>query len=1495
VKIFTLFLLRIKGVKKMPTVTVKGRGSLTLTDLNDAIVSGTEPSNPTNGTLWVDESVDPNLIKRWQTGTGWVVIGEIMNEGTGTVITSHTTTLGNMADDNIIDITERQYTKDKITEIIGYAQPNATATLPTTATLDSSGKGSFYNSRKSALNAGISSSDTAIWTGTTTYGATYDALVTKYNALKTYLEGLTPVDVWDVSSTNKNTNVTVVKDTWRTNWQDYYQAELNLDNATAKKLQDNIGAINIGGRNYVLNSNFAKVLASWATWGTATTRAVEDVTGNTSITKALHLVLTGSNQGVTQKVYLKTNTDYTLSYDLKVVTGTLGIQLALYNGTTYTYNSSNYKTANTDYTRYSYTFNSGTNTEVSIQVGVGSTALTALEMFISNIKLEQGNKMTAYTTAPEDLEGRVVTVEQATTSDAITSTVTSSATYLRDLTTARLDLTAVKKVRYIRDYVAGNTVNSTNHWVEIKAMAGYTNRALNILPTTNSTASATNLSYITNGDISSATYWAGGVGNISEYVQVDLGAVYDDIEFIQVWHYYSDARTYHGTKTQISEDGTNWTTIFDSSISGEYKETGNGRVTPVNLGLNINSQGINMTNTAEAGLMTINPTFTQWNASNYPYGMSVWGTGNTYGKKETTLTRSGGSALRFNGMTVNDAGAGLASYFKSNIANQKYVTLELDFYVVPIMVNSVEQAQDLSGAGVLIDWTGQASYRSQATLQSMVTDTIVTGKWYSVRKVFKRPSDTTTGYTNMGGYLMANYSSLGTKADKDIVYDRLLVRQSSAEEIKAYESDLSISDMMSDLKVTPIEKETLSREWESIKSQYGQMSAQATALGVSSTAYVNAYTALDGTTPKVATEILSSMTTTYTFSSTTNRDTFKTKWNLYYSESEKLSKAITDKINQNIKDVEIGGKNLILNSTFNSYDKDTGVLDDWTGVNAKWLLKDTPDADKPSSNILTASATLNTTNPIYSVYSNYFYATLGDEFTFTIDLKVTDVTAWDVKAPFIVEFYDATSARVEYHDTYVTDMNATMVNNVWQRISYTYKVTNSTVTKGRIRLALFKNGEIFVREVKVERGNKPTDYTTAEDDMLTTITMLQNDMTLVQQAITADAITSTVMGSTTYSDAMSGYATTGDLGGYATGEQLTGVANSISGIVDGKITALQIGSTYATKSELTQTKTDITAKFSATGGMNLVKNSIGFADFTNWTGSNSSSIQTVSNQALNTLGFGSGFYFPPQSTNSLRSIYQDIPVIPNQPYTMSSYFNKTNVNDSANSDGAVYVQVFDGANTTTNIGQTRLASEYVTTGYEPYQFEVTPTQSIVRVRICAFGYADSTVTGVMFTIGDVALQWSLATGETYNTNVRLDINGIRVSQLDANLKEIGYTQITPDEFAGFYDADGDGNFEKVFYLNGDETVSKKVRALSEISMGSLKMVKVPSSPDWQTTHAYIVNDKISYGKNTYTCTIAGTSGSTPPTHTTGTATDGTVTWSFVSTSAYIGWAYIPVS
>lgn len=127
--------------------------------------------------------------------------------------------------------------------------------------------------------------------------------------------------------------------------------------------------------------------------------------------------------------------------------------------------------------------------------------------------------------------------------------------------------------RYIRDWVNGSTANTGNHWIEIQCLASGTNRCTGITATSNKTL--TNPLSATDNNTTTYAYDNSATG--AAYAQIDLGAVYTDIDTIKIYHYFADGRTYHGTKTEVSADGTTWTTIYDSAVSGEYAETSAGR------------------------------------------------------------------------------------------------------------------------------------------------------------------------------------------------------------------------------------------------------------------------------------------------------------------------------------------------------------------------------------------------------------------------------------------------------------------------------------------------------------------------------------------------------------------------------------------------------------------------------------------------------------------------------------------------------------------------------------------------------------------------------------------------------------------------------------------------------------------------------------------------------------------------------------------------------
>lgn len=1659
----------IEGVELALALKLIGSGQLSLVDLNDAIVSGTAPTNPSVGTLWVDESVTPKMLKKWN-GTSWDEMGEL-DPNLSETITDIQETLGNMANDDVLDFQERQIIKDKLLEIIGYtaydktpflstfegkvagsttvnphvskytgsatfmstsngtentqaqygnimkkdgtsfrvsqstansrsqavysfnliaeiekrfgvipksttadkvawlktnvfnlnckwhgygtsptgnkaslanwradvsswgtavtntgstptltssvvdstimqyridsngfvhfiayAEPSDGTTasslytdyveleitmadaLPTSTTLDGIGYGDFYNTRTSARLAGISTADIK-----------YVAMATKYTALKTYLDGLTPIDPWDTTVTNRDTIINVTKSAFRNAWLDYYNSAKDLITATQEQLKKNVDNIENGGTNYGSNGNFEMDITKslWKDNYVGNTVEVVDIgTEEPPHSKALHVKnTTATNGGIFQPTIFDgktaealTGKQITVSYWLKYQNIVLGdashkagrfgeliirgvksdgtygytyIRVGVNNAFDYTYTLGTNMTWNRYYATAKIDIPTGTLRVDRITFKHGIENCTG-EFWTTGIQIELGNKVSDWKQSPIDLQMRLTDVEFKISDDQVITKITTSQKYLSDFAVVnkRLDNTGVGGENLVdgSDFKVKPLMWNSAIGTLVEGTGGQPNSLL-VEKATDKTSYAFTLwgtskllkdkTYTisfeakTNGTIDQFNYiYVRGNGvadfRVSPYINVDKTNTTDfvpySVTFAPTYDLPANAGLLIGctgstapfeirkAKIEIGEKATVWTrsqTDMDNIITASV----------------------------ESGSMVTNSTFASWGGthSKYPTGMNQW-SGTFYGQRELVLTKNGGNALRFMNTGVSDAGANLASgFFKPNLANTKYIMVEVDFYV--------NSGTDLTATGILLDWMTNGSIRRQHRLQDLVQETIVTGKWYSGRKIFLRPTDTVTGYTGaMSGYLMANYSGLGTKADKDIIFDRLSIREATAEEIKAYSADLTIADMMSDMKITPIEKSTLKQTWDNIQAEYADLLSQAKASAVTYSIYDGAYSALNSTTnstPRIQTDILASMTTTYTFASTTARDNFKAKMSTYYNEALRLRRTIAD--------IVASPRNLILNSTFNQTDDD-GKPMIWkdNSFNTKWSVKD-PEDDKPTSSILYAGTTTgNTTNPVYSAHSNWFPVKQGDIFTFTLDFKTTSATAWDVKNPFIIEFWDSatTSTRVQYQDVSATNLGvSTVADNTWYRASISVQVTASTATRGRIRLALFKNGDLFIREVQVQRGNKATDYEYAPEDTSTQIFLLESRVSDVQQVISGSGIVDTIMNSVEYQLAMDGKANAESLANYATNEELEeGVAGAKS-YAEQKVADIDF-TPYVKQTEFSRTANDITAKFKSSGGINMLRNSIGFSGYDFWTPYTSASVKyplgTMQNEELDKLGFSSGFVT--YKTSTTQYLRQEVPTVIGQQYTFSFYLNKT-ADASTNAHAGVDILQSDG---TTMIRWLGLgANSGTTNGYQKFEHTFTAVTSTTIISLTGGANAEAVWTGVMFNIGDQPFQWSMHPQEVYNTNIQMDLNGIKVVQLDGGVPS-GLTVMTPSRFAGYYDVDGNGTVDttvggvdEVFRVDKDEFVMKKAVVKEEITMGTIKVIKIQSTAS--TGWAFVSN------------------------------------------------------
>ena len=135
-------------------------------------------------------------------------------------------------------------------------------------------------------------------------------------------------------------------------------------------------------------------------------------------------------------------------------------------------------------------------------------------------------------------------------------------------------------IRYIRDWLNGNSIDDENRWAEIKVTVNDTNLAsgeINIaagITPTSDISSITNISKYTDGQTDT---YASSSQSDWHYLQIDLGENNTfDAGYITVWHFYDDNRKYNH-KLEISADGTSWFTLYDSEKYGMYTETNEGK------------------------------------------------------------------------------------------------------------------------------------------------------------------------------------------------------------------------------------------------------------------------------------------------------------------------------------------------------------------------------------------------------------------------------------------------------------------------------------------------------------------------------------------------------------------------------------------------------------------------------------------------------------------------------------------------------------------------------------------------------------------------------------------------------------------------------------------------------------------------------------------------------------------------------------------------------
>ena len=212
-----------------------------------------------------------------------------------------------------------------------------------------------------------------------------------------------------------------------------------------------------------------------------------------------------------------------------------------------------------------------------------------------------------------------------------------------------------RTLQFIKDWANGSTANASNHWNDIRVYTdngtdnGLIWKLYSLEYPWRITSNSINTANLKNvGDYSISTFFDGGNVNkqgqaVPLYVQVNFENLLT-VKRILVWHYYADARTYYGTKTEVSQNGSKWYTIFDSAREGEYKESsvakttyidkaylkGNITVAQCNVSVNISDLFVDASDNGQMALyarntkdVTINNCVFFGNSENY-YTVYAW-------------------------------------------------------------------------------------------------------------------------------------------------------------------------------------------------------------------------------------------------------------------------------------------------------------------------------------------------------------------------------------------------------------------------------------------------------------------------------------------------------------------------------------------------------------------------------------------------------------------------------------------------------------------------------------------------------------------------------------------------------------------------------------------------------------------------------------------------------------------------------------------------------
>lgn len=429
-------------------------------------------------------------------------------------------------------------------------------------------------------------------------------------------------------------------------------------------------------------------------------------------------------------------------------------------------------------------------------------------------------------------------------------------------------------------------------------------------------------------------------------------------------------------------------------------------------------------------------------------------------KNAATAAQTTASTAVTNAATANTLLADLASDNKLTATEKQQAKKEWDAIVSEKAKN--DASADKFSVSKTAYGTAYAALNTYITplLSSLTTTSNITGT--NFRAKFKAYYDSRTDLLNA---ISAKAKTLAdaaqTKADSALTAastaqakaNEASVAADSAQtaannaQSSANSANALLTDIASDNKLTPTEKQSTKKEWDIIASEKPLNNAAAVKFGIATTAYDTAYNTLN----TYITPLLVSLTTTSNITGTA----FRAKFKAYYDARTNLlnaisakAKALADAAQNELDNLQIGGRNLLLNSQ---------VSKSGTSYNVGYW---------------------NSTRDFI----------IGEELTVTISGSITGTKLFGI-------WFNRSS------------INAASLRKVEEGLySATFKVPAGTNIK-QIGIYLTNNqtaGDSWSFEwIKLEAGNRRTDWTPAPEDIDNRITTVETNFEIREGQISA--------------------------------------------------------------------------------------------------------------------------------------------------------------------------------------------------------------------------------------------------------------------------------------------------------------------------------------------------------------------------------------------------------